>query len=292
VIACAIPLLFWMAAVSPEQRAIDYLIREVPRWSRENHCYSCHNNGDGARALFAAARSGYTVPDAALADTRSWLSDPARWEKPGGAPGFNSATLARVQFAAALVEAELPDPRPLREAADSLVRLQEQDGTWRVDTGGLPGAPATYGTALSTFLARRTLGAADPARYGRAIERATAWFRTAAPANNIDAAAIVLALPQRRGMIDRLIAAQTSDGGWGPQPRTPAEVFDTALVMLALDGAGERRPLARARALLIRMQDADGGWPETTRPSGNLSYAEHISTTAWALYVLLKTGPR
>ncbi len=34
---------------SPEARAVAFLAREVPRWSRENHCYSCHNNGDAAR---------------------------------------------------------------------------------------------------------------------------------------------------------------------------------------------------------------------------------------------------
>jgi len=37
------------------------------------------------------------------------------------------------------------------------------------------------------------------------------------------------------------------------------------------------------------MQQPAGGWPETTRPSGGVSYAEHISTTAWALYALLET---
>src|SRR5262249_25750881 len=34
-----------------EERAVAYLVREVPLWSQENHCFSCHNNGDGARAL-------------------------------------------------------------------------------------------------------------------------------------------------------------------------------------------------------------------------------------------------
>jgi hypothetical protein len=41
------------SAATPEQRAIDYLAREVPRWSAGNHCYSCHNNGDGARLIFS-----------------------------------------------------------------------------------------------------------------------------------------------------------------------------------------------------------------------------------------------
>src|SRR5215203_5676976 len=58
---------------TPEQRAIKYLSAEVPRWAVENNCYSCHNNGDGARALYTAKRLGYDVPAAALADTTRWL---------------------------------------------------------------------------------------------------------------------------------------------------------------------------------------------------------------------------
>src|SRR4051794_38197216 len=41
---------------TPEARAIHYLAREVPAWNREHHCFSCHNNGDAARALYAATR--------------------------------------------------------------------------------------------------------------------------------------------------------------------------------------------------------------------------------------------
>ena len=47
---------------TPEAKAVAFLSREVPRWSREKHCFSCHNNGDGARALFRAARQGEHVP--------------------------------------------------------------------------------------------------------------------------------------------------------------------------------------------------------------------------------------
>ena len=46
------------AAPDPEGRALAFLCREVPRWSRENHCFSCHNNGDAARALYAGDRIG------------------------------------------------------------------------------------------------------------------------------------------------------------------------------------------------------------------------------------------
>ncbi len=85
-----------------------------------------------------------------------------------------------------------------------------------------------------------------------------------------------------------LLAAQTSDGGFGPQAKMPAEVFDTALALLALDGPADA--LARGRAWLVKMQEKDGGWPETTRPSGAQSYAERISTTGWAVYALLANG--
>ena len=43
----------------------------------------------------------------------------------------------------------------------------------------------------------------------------------------------------------------------------------------------------RGRSYLIGTQESDGGWPETTRPSGNLSYAHRISTTGWATQALL-----
>lgn len=38
------------------RRALDYLSREVPAWKKKNGCFSCHNNGDAARALMAAGR--------------------------------------------------------------------------------------------------------------------------------------------------------------------------------------------------------------------------------------------
>jgi hypothetical protein len=291
----SIPLLFLLAG-TPEERAIEYLAREVSKWPRENNCYSCHNNGDGARALFLAARSGFAVPDAALPETSKWLGQPANWENHQGTPGFNDAKLARIQFSAALVEARSPDRSPLLQAAKSLVPLQDSDGSWRIDTGGLPGAPATYGPALATYMARRTLEAAGASSFAADIARANQWIAAQQPGNLLDAAAMLLALPKsepvREKCIDLIVKAQTSDGGWGPQRNVPAEVFDTAIVLLALNAAGITEPMERGRKFLIRMQQAEGGWPETTRPSGNISYAEHISTTSWALYALLTVGPK
>jgi len=183
------------------QTALTFLSREVPRWPQENHCYSCHNNGDAARALYSAQRRGYPVPETALADTTAWLMAPAKWDEIHGAPVAGDKKLARIQFGAALAEAyhtgAVSDDGALRAAAESLVKLQDPDGSWRVDTGGLPGAPATYGTALATYMTRRTLLVAGRLQYAEEIGRATLWLEAAKPASVVDAAALLVASPGR-----------------------------------------------------------------------------------------------
>ena len=288
------------AAQTPEQKAIDYLSTEVPRWSKENGCFSCHNNGDGARALYAALQHGYAVPKPALADSTRWLIEPGNWDNNRGNPGFSDKKLARIQFAAALAQAcdagAVPGRAALIDAAQSLIRYQEADGSWLVDVGAV-GSPATYGTSLATYMAFRTLEKADAARFAKAIIKTNQWFLVTRPRSLLDAAAALLALPRsgavRQRSLDFILPAQSSDGGWGPYPLAPAEPFDTAVVLLALREINEPErtggPIARGRAFLIRRQQPGGGWPETTRPPGAQSYAQHISTSGWATLALILT---
>ena len=86
------------ARPTPEARALHYLIQEVPRWSRENGCFSCHNNGDASRALYAALRAGESIPVEALADTNRWLAAPERWDHNGGEGSFSDKRLARLSL--------------------------------------------------------------------------------------------------------------------------------------------------------------------------------------------------
>ena len=58
---------------SPEQLAVTFLSFEVPRWPVENGCYSCHNNGDAARALYTAVGMAMPVELQALRDTTDWV---------------------------------------------------------------------------------------------------------------------------------------------------------------------------------------------------------------------------
>jgi hypothetical protein len=297
-----------------ETRAVAFLSGEVPKWKTENDCYSCHNNGDAARALIVAARRGHDV-GTALDDTLDWLRQPAKWNHNKTTGGIDDKALARVQFAGALrlaVDAGRADRAALAVAAPILVADQSADGSWQLDTSQSLGSPATYGTTLATASARLALVASSHADVRPAVTRADAWLRTAKVESVIDAASVVLGLDtatddaaraQRQRALMTLKRGQGPDGGWGPYVTVSAEVFDTALVLLALDVVRDPAALAaavwsaddlataitRGRAYLRAQQLADGSWPETTRPTGQESYAQRISTTGWALLALLET---
>jgi hypothetical protein len=232
----------------------------------------------------------------ALADTTAWLARPSDWDKNRGTPEFSDKKLARIQFASALVTAAETGALDGREAivaaAVSLLPDQESDGAWRIDSEGTVGSPVTYGSALATYSALRVLNAAADSRFTPAIEKARAWLAKSRPTAIIDRAAVILALGGDPGPILR---AQTKDGGWGPYPGSPPEVFDTAVSLLALASIrnrdGIQSAIDRGRQYLIAAQLESGGWHETTRPPGARSYAQHISTTGWAAMALLATRP-
>jgi hypothetical protein len=291
---------------TPENRAVAYLAREVPRWATHNKCYSCHNNGDATRALLAAVRLSYSVPADSLKDTTRWLSRPREWDTNGGKAGYSDKGLARLQFAAALVDARaaglVKDSQAVRQAAELVAEGQYSDGTWRVDAEGTIGSPATYGTFLATWQARRVLQQADPMHYRTAVLKANDWFRKASVTTVLDAAAELLALDtmtgkevaaQQRRALELIRKGEAAQGGWGPYVNSPPEPFDTAAVLLGLarlpDQAAAKPLRQRGRAYLVATQRPDGSWPETTRPAGSVSYAQRLSTTGWAALALFET---
>jgi Squalene-hopene cyclase C-terminal domain len=286
------------AATTPEERAIDYLVREVPAWYAKNGCFSCHHDGDGARVLYSAGKA------TALTETTKWLRDPGKWDQNRGDPAVSDKKLARIQFAGSLAAAvqagAIQELAGLRKAAALLAADQASDGKWAIDQEAGVGSPATYGSVLATYMARRTLEAARDPQFARNVQRANNWLRAVTSQYVMDVAAVLLALPEDEEVRTRSMAflkqAQTSDGAWGPRRNAPAEPFDTALVLLALVGVNERSKtsemIKRGREFLISTQEESGGWPGTTRPAGSQSYAQHTSTTAWATLALLATDPK
>jgi hypothetical protein len=258
---------------SPVDRAVAYLSAEVAKWRPENGCFSCHNNGDAARALYAVGREDK--------ETTAWLTNPAIWATNRGDPVVSDKKLARIQFANALLAAAPGNQKAICEAAAIVAKDQSANGAWEIDGG----SPVTYGTPLATYFSRGVLKACGS--NATQVEAAAKFIRSVPLANVADAAVRLLDNAGDADARSYLLRAQTSDGGWGQYPKTPAEPFDTAIAMLALR-RGEA--VDKGRALLVKMQRADGAWDGTTRPPGAQSYAQHISTTAWALLALVGTA--
>jgi squalene cyclase len=190
----------------------------------------------------------------------------------------------------------------LQDAARKVAAEQSADGSWAIDTGNEAGSPATYGTTLATYMAWGVLRSADAPGTAEAVRKAGKWLRQPRSTTVVAAATSILALKHdatevarvhRQACLDFFRRAQTPDGGWGPYADSPPETFDTALALLALaemrETSGVEEMIRRGRAFLVAQQQADGGWPATTRPSGGQSYAQRMSTTGWATLALLAT---
>lgn len=286
------------------ERAVAFLAREVPAWRAENQCYSCHNNGDAARALFAAVRRGHDVPEASMDDTLAWLSEPDAWGDQKGEEAFSDEVLARIQFASALsdaIDAGLIVERDALVAAARLVAAdQSDDGSWQLDESGSIGSPATYGTFLATATAHHVLTSAGQDHFTDELERADRFLRDTEVKTVLAAAAVLRALAdagdayalRQQGLSqDLIVEGQAPSGGWGPRVTSAPEPFDTALVLLALVRyGGNEQLIEQGRRYLLDTQLDDGSWAETTRPAGQLSYAQCMSTTGWALLALLATS--
>jgi hypothetical protein len=288
-------------ASTPEARAVAYLAVEVPKWQRENKCFSCHNNGDAARALMLAESRGLLKDRMPLLDTLEFLREPDTWDANGPDGPFKDKNLARIQFAAALVEARATgmsvDFFRVQQAAQLVAELQKADGSWPSDAPGTIGSPVTYGEPLATAIALRTLLAAKDTSVLGAVERGETWFEAREPKSVLDAAATLLILHGHGTLkaIERCNQAlaiiekgQSDDGGWGPFVTSPPEVFDTAIVLIALAPWNDKlKPrIAAGRKYVLSQQLPDGSWPPTTRPPGADSYAQKLSTTGWALQAL------
>jgi hypothetical protein len=295
-----------------EKSALVYLSREVAKWPMENHCFSCHNNGDGARFLFQSEVFGFSVSEELLETNRVWLSDPDAWDFQSDQPEAEDPRLARIQFAFAFTESiGNPSPELAGQVSALLKEDQHEDGSWKILPDYGPGSPVTYGTYLATAVSVRSLQKLKYSSNKAAIQRAEQWLMEAPIKNVYQAASVLFGIGNLVGedpdkfddirlkCLEMIRQGQSSEGGWGPFLNAAAEPFDTALVLYALmdhltpdhsfwEKWGDR--IRRGRDYLLESQLEGGGWIETTRPQGYRSYAQHISTSSWAASALIKTS--
>ena len=138
-------------------------MQEVPAWRTKHACGSCHNNGDGARALFHAMRLGHEVPRGDAGQHAGVAGHAEGWEREAGEPGTSDKKLARLQFAASLLAATeagaIGDRRAPARDRGALAADQDADGAWRIEEQASLGSPVAYGPFVATWQAQRTLRA-------------------------------------------------------------------------------------------------------------------------------------
>lgn len=291
------------AALSPViAKGVLFLRESLSKW----------RSGDAVRALLEAGARGYDL-GTSLDETLNFLKQPATWDRFTAPAGFDDKRLLRLQFASALAVAERHGKAAstdLEAAAKLLVADQAANGSWELEQSQSLGSPATYGTILATWSARTSLIASGMQPDNFTIVQADRWLRGLTVENVFDASSLLLALDLtgdvmadglRRTALGIVRSGQAPNGGWGPYATAAPQVFDTALAVLALSALNVEpriarstyRPeelleaIAKGKAFIESQQQADGSWPETTRPEGQESYAQRISTTGWALLALL-----
>jgi hypothetical protein len=284
------------------EKAIGYLAAETPTWRTEHRCASCHHQGSAVRALLTARDKGRFKGDKPLENSLLWLAQPEKWSENHGDPNASDQTLADLQFGASLLAAQKQFPDRFRDDlprfARQLTARQEKDGRFDLESSDGLATPITLGPILLTACARDVFQSQGD-EFRDSAKRANDWLINFKPRNTFEASSLLIALKKgdaeksaRAAARKIVIASAHSTGGFGPYVSSPAEVFDTALAVIALsrdDDAKKNRPLIdKAKKQLVAWQSDNGSWEETTRPSGSISYAHRIATTSWALEALLE----
>ncbi|GIW96432.1 MAG: hypothetical protein KatS3mg110_4473 [Pirellulaceae bacterium] len=289
-----------------------FLRNQERTWREDNGCFSCHNQGIALRALWISDPPDGSDPTAVPQHLRRWLVQPATWQTVDD-PAGGDQRLADLHFGRAALAGQqrgiLEIDQHVRAQIGRQIVAHLREGHWPADVTSPLASPLSPGPMWGTLLACQILEECDSASQWRpALQAAYQWILQTAPGNTPDVAAqLIAALPaEQHAVLDRcfqqLRDSQNPDGGWGPFPGKPSEPFDTALVLIALgrllqiDNPPEvqrvvRERITRGQTFLVRTQQPDGGWPETTRPPGRESYPLRIATTAWVVEALGLTCP-
>lgn len=288
-----------------EKNAIVYLEKEALSWKTENACFSCHNNGDATRVLLENSESPRLFKNSRWNESIRWLGTPEKWKKASSTEVDLSPALAIIQFGNAMLAAQQIGLLPLndsrhRSAAMLTIETQHVDGYWEIEAPGHLGSPGTYGNPLGTAMALKILKNSTVSKAESAIQKSMDWITQMSLRSTIDLAAGIQILKnsdksEHLALVtkwsQKLIQQQNDNGSWGPFASRFGEAFDTAVAIQTLapflsTHPDFHRPLNRGRTFLVNTQEPAGGWTETTRPPGGSSYAQHISTSAWALSAL------
>ncbi len=318
-----------VTADEPEQKtaqAIDhgltFLVKDAKKWRDEHKCATCHHGTMTAWALCEAKSQGYPIKDESLADVVKWTKerlkdiDKPRDKRPGWSM-INSPALYLSVMAQAIPKQEALTADDLKRIAGHLLRHQESSGAWAWSSAPPVNRPPPFfeSDELATLLALIDLSPYVPADgrvksdFRDSRDKGAAWLAKEKPTETTQSLAIRLFRNVHAGLgakelqpaIDRLLALQNKDGGWGQVKERDSDAFATGQVLYFLTIAGvkpDRKELKRGVGFLVTTQKEDGSWPMKRRGHPGVTPGNYLVPitylgSAWGTIGLLRiSGPQ
>lgn len=299
------------------ERALEFITKDAVKWRKEHGCVSCHHGTMTVWALAEAKSQGYVV-DAQTLDDAIWQTKGAIvpvFSKPRDPrpPPWNVVNYPSLYLGVMSHNLPILSRDETHRLAEHLARHQEEDGAWLLRPPGGSGTPPTSESretiALLALLAWEPYVPDDPKAAAAAREKALKWLRETKSTDTNQALALRLLLDVRMGTspaevqarIDKVLAAQRPDGGWGQVPEMASDAYATGQSLWALSFAGvkhDRPEVVRAVSFLAANQRADGSWPMAFRshPGAEATHERKqvpivYFGAAWATLGLVRSVP-
>jgi hypothetical protein len=299
------------------ERALGFLEKDAVKWREDRKCASCHHGTMTVWALSEAKSQGYPVAAETLAEMTKWNKerltniDKPRDTRPGWSM-VNTPAVFLATMAQAAPNQEAISAEELKQIAGHLVRHQEADGSWAWSLAPAKNRPPPVfeSDEVVTVLSNLALAPFVPAdakeksEIRESREKSSAWLAKAKPTETTQALAVRLFADVRAGKppkelqseIDRLLARQNKDGGWGQDRELASDAYATgqALYFLSLAGVkSNQAELERGVSYLVSTQKEDGSWPMKSRAHpGEKPFTNPVPITyfgsAWATMGLIR----
>jgi hypothetical protein len=294
---------------------LKFLADEAVAWKADRKCASCHHIPMAIWTLNEGKQRGYAVDDKALAELSAWAlakDDPAKVNPKQQERKQVHVNQTPLMLALGFEAGDLTDPAT-RDGLKAMLALvlndQDKDGAWRLMYVWEPhGSTSDVMTTLA-LLAISAANAPDLGAEGKAArKKGLDWLAAATLAHTAQSDGLRLVLSKRLGrppaewepFLKRLLGRQNADGGWGQTAGAKSDAFATGQALYALADVGLKTDdpaVAKARAFLVKSQQADGSWEMASRPGGpggksakNLAPITYLGT-AWAVLGLIRWAP-
>lgn len=294
------------------RKGLAYLEEHGAGWQTSRKCAACHHVTHMVRVQMEARARGFKINETAHQEALAFLLAADNRAKILPNPGDkkpDNPNLAPLGPAYVLLafDGKPPEAHADREALGKMVSYviekQDKEGFWTPPAG----RPPIFDTKESATLLIALALPADQPQAAAARDKARQWLDAHPAPDQQQALALRLMLLAKLGRpateqeaaVKALLARQNADGGWSQLKAMPSDAYASGQSLAALAAAGKfgDPAVARGRAFLFKSQQADGGWPMTSRPAKpgekgakNLDPISFTGTT-WAMLGLLRTLP-